>query len=156
KLNDASDPGCVVSYIVDNGSNNAAAGHRSALLFPQTQSMGTGDVPQSGPAANPYYLANAIWVQDANIFGPRPATREAYVAWPPPGYVPYQVVGPRWSFAYYNADFTNATVSMKRNGAAVPVRQETWTSVGCPPQICFPENTLVWVPDNQDTSSGLF
>src|SRR3954464_7620558 len=62
--------------------------------------MGTGDVPSSGPADDPYPAANELCVFDGNTFGPRPATREEYVAWPPPGYVPYQVVGPRWSFAY--------------------------------------------------------
>ncbi|HEY2012409.1 MAG TPA: lamin tail domain-containing protein, partial [Bryobacteraceae bacterium] len=143
------DTGCVLGYIIDNGSNNAAVGHRSALLFPQTTTMGTGDVPQTGSN----YWANALWVQDANIFSTRPSTREAYVAWPPPGFVPYQVVGARWSFAYYNADFSAASVTMTRNGATVPVRLEPVVQTGCPPSICFPENTLVWVPDNLGTSN---
>jgi hypothetical protein len=139
------DPGCVVLYMIDNGSNNAAAGHRRWLLYPQTQVMGTGDVPQSGPADNLYNWANALWVFDGRYGTTRPATRDTYVAWPPPGYVPYQVVGPRWSFSYPGADFSNALVSMQRNGAAVPVRQE-------PVATAYGENTIVWVPDNLDAN----
>ncbi len=45
-------------------------------------------------------------------------------AWPPPGYVPYQVVFPRWSFAYPGANFTNATVTMTSSGASWPVSLE--------------------------------
>ncbi len=87
------DPGCVAAYIIDWGSNNAEVGHRRWILYPQTMTMGTGDVPQSGPAANPYPPANALWVFDGLYGTARPATRAAYVAWPPPGFVPYQVVG---------------------------------------------------------------
>src|ERR1035437_7886356 len=140
------DPGCVAGYIVDQGSNNAAVGHRRWILYPQTQTMGTGDVPQSGPVANPYPQANALWVFDGLYGTARPATRAAYVAWPPPGYVPYQVVGQRWSFSYPGADFTSASVAMERNGAAVPVRLELVVTG-------YGENTLVWVPDNLDASS---
>ena len=43
----------------------------------------------------------------------RPA-RDGFVAWPPPGFVPYQTVYPRWSFVLRGADFTNATVTMQR------------------------------------------
>jgi hypothetical protein len=64
------------------------------------------------------------------------------VAWPPPGYVPYQVVFPRWSFAYADADFSGATVAMSSNGQGIPVTvQPLVTGYG------FGENTLVWEPD---------
>ena len=142
----SNDPGCVAAYIGDSGSNNAEAGHRRWILYPQTLTMGSGDVPQSGPAANPYPPANALWVFDGLYGTARPATRAAYVAWPPPGFVPYQVVAPRWSFSYPGADFTNASVSMQRNGAAVPVRQEQVVTG-------YGENTIVWVPDNLDASA---
>ena len=142
----SNDPGCVAAYVIDSGSNNAAVGHRRWILYPQTLTMGTGDVPQSGTAGNSYPPANALWVFDGLYGTARPATRAAYVAWPPPGFVPYQVVGPRWSFSYPGADFTNASVSMQRNGAAVPVRQEQ-VATG------YGENTLVWVPDNLDASA---
>lgn len=124
----------VAMYIKDPGTNNGAAGHRRWLLYPQTQQMGTGDIPATGGTA-----ANALWVFDANIWGPRPATREAYVAWPPPGYTPYQVVYPRWSFAYAQADFSQATVTMTENQQPISTALETV-------QNGYGENTLVWIP----------
>ncbi|HLJ49376.1 MAG TPA: BACON domain-containing carbohydrate-binding protein [Bryobacteraceae bacterium] len=136
------DTGCVELYIQDGGSNNEVVGHRRWIIYPQTQQMGTGDVPQNGSSSQ-YMGANALWVIDSNYGGTRPATRDGFVAWPPPGYVPYTLVFPRWSFAYPNADFSAATVTMMRNGSSVPVSVK-------PPQNLYGENTLVWVPDNLD------
>jgi hypothetical protein len=131
------DPGCVAAYIQDSGSNNTAVGHRRWILYPQTRVSGTGDVtPAFGSG---YSHANDLTAWDSNVFGPRPATRQAYVAWPPPGYVPYQNVYARWSFAYPAANFSGATVSMTRNGTSVSSTLETV-------QNGYGENTLVWVP----------
>jgi uncharacterized protein YkwD len=120
------------SYMRDEGANNAAVGHRRWLLYPQTQSMGTGDVDGASPV-------NALWVQDANIFGPRPPVRDDFVAWPTQGYTPYSLVYPRWSFSYPGADFSAATVTMTENGAAIATRRET-------PANGFGEPTLAWFP----------
>jgi hypothetical protein len=49
----------------------------------------------------------------------RPPTRTPYIAWPPAGFVPYQVVYPVWSFGLPGANFSNATVSVKLNGTPV-------------------------------------
>jgi len=133
------DPGCVSQYMQDYGTNNQEVGHRRWLLFPQTQNMGTGDVQPPYPML----FANALYVFDSHFYDARPATREAFVAWPPKGYVPYQVVPGRWSFSYPGADFTNATVAMQRNGGAVAVQLES-------PLTGYGENTLVWEPDNID------
>ena len=68
----------------------------------------------------------------------RPA-RDGFVAWPPPGFVPYQTVYPAWSFVLRGGDFANATVSMTRNGAPVPTTISTradWAGPG-----------LVWLAD---------
>jgi hypothetical protein len=78
-----------------------------------------------------------LWVFDT--FSPRPATREPYVAWPPPGYVPYQVVFARWSFSYPSADFTAATVTMESDGSGLGVSQS-------PVVNGYGDNTLVWTP----------
>ncbi|NJL06145.1 MAG: hypothetical protein HC911_14825, partial [Chloroflexaceae bacterium] len=78
-------------YIKDSGAGNDAVGHRRWIFFPQTLTMGTGDVPSIDRS----WGANALWV-----FGSRSPTRTArdeFVAWPPPGFVPYQIVYPRWS-----------------------------------------------------------
>ncbi len=127
-------PAAISGYVYDPGSGNDFVGHRRWILYPQTRFMGTGDVPpQSG-----YPAANALWVFDsANMWGPRPTTREAFVAWPPPGYVPYQVVYPRWSLAYAGANFDNATVTMTRDGQPIGVTVS-------PVVNGFGENTLVW------------
>jgi uncharacterized protein YkwD len=96
-------------YMKDPGSNNAAAGHRRWILYPQTQNMGTGDIPPDGG-----YASNALWVFDSHMWEARPPVRDSFVAWPPPGYVPYQVVYPRWSFSYPSADFSQTSVTMMR------------------------------------------
>lgn len=134
-------PDAIDAYINDFGSNNSIAGHRRWLLYPQTQTMGTGDVPETGPNNS----ANATWVFDSNFGGPRPATRDGFVSWPPPGYVPYQVVYARWSIGYPNADFSAATVTVSSNGVSVPVTLEALATG-------YGENTLVWHPSALDPS----
>jgi uncharacterized protein YkwD len=134
-------PDAVTGYIQDPGGNNTAAGHRRWLLYPQTQIMGTGDVPQQGN----FLPANAIWVFDGHLNDARPATRNRYVAWPSPGFVPKQTVYPRWSFACTNADFSNASINMTSNGVAIAVSKEIV-------QTGFGENTMVWVPMGLDAN----
>src|ERR1051325_4119246 len=80
-------PDAIDALIRDNGGNNAAGGHRRWMLYPQTQKMGSGNVPDTD--TNP--AASVLWVFDTHTFEARPGTRESFVAWPPPGYVPYQV-----------------------------------------------------------------
>ena len=122
------------TYMEDPGSNNTAVGHRRWILYPQTQSFGTGDVPAGGG----YSSANALWVIDSNLSAPRPTTRDGFVAWPPAGYVPYQVVFDRWSFSYPNADFGSASVSVTLGGATIPVSIVSSTANG------YGENTIVF------------
>jgi len=136
-------PDAITAYIYDPGANNYEAGHRRWILYPQTQVMGTGDVPPE----NTNLAANATWVFDANYGGPRPATRTAYCTWPPAGYVPYQVVYPQWSFALSNADLSAATVSMTSNGVAVAVVQQSYATG-------YGENTMVWYPASLDPTSS--
>jgi hypothetical protein len=126
-------PGAIDSYMEDHGAMNDNVGHRRWLLHPPTREMGTGDIPGS----DTYPPANATWVIDDHYGSPRPATREEYVAWPPPGYVPYRVVFPRWSFAFPQADFQNTTVTLRSNGVPVAVQVE-------PVLDGAGENTVVW------------
>jgi Cysteine-rich secretory protein family len=121
-------------YMHDFGDGNTAAGHRRWILYPQTRNMGTGDV--AGGSGR--WAANTLWVFDENLWATRPATREPFVAWPPPGYVPFGVVYPRWSFSLAGADFEGASVSVTSNGASLPVQLE-------PIQNGFGENTLVFL-----------
>ncbi|MDY0040810.1 MAG: CAP domain-containing protein [Desulforhabdus sp.] len=69
--------GAISGYMEDSGAYNSAVGHRRWLLYPQSQSMGTGDIPPTSG----YWSANALRVMD-NYGAARPATREEYVAWP--------------------------------------------------------------------------
>lgn len=102
-------------YMLDPGSKNTAVGHRNWILHPPTQTMGTGDIP-SGPgrAANSLYVFN-------NVFGEQPEVREAagFIAWPPRGYVPGEVVYARWSFGLRGSDMSGAQVTVTRDGFAV-------------------------------------
>ena len=121
-------------YMKDPGVNNSFTGHRRWILYPQTQHMGTGDIPYTSG----YMAANALVVFDEHMWEPRPPTREEFVAWPPPGYVPYPVVYPRWSFSCPGADCSAAVVSMSSVGSALPVSLS-------PVVDGFGENTLVWI-----------
>jgi hypothetical protein len=136
-------PGCIDAYIRDDGTGNYPVGHRRWILYPQTQQMATGDVSTTPASPNPYPYANALWVLDlANYGAARPPTRDTFVAWPPPGYVPYRNVYSRWSFSYPQADFSGAAVTMRdRTGANIPLTVE-------PLAGGFGENTIVWRPTN--------
>ena len=131
-------PTAITGYVEDPGDNNAAAGHRRWILYPQTTTMGSGDVDGSSFGL-PGDAANALWVLDGNYYAPRPATRDSFVAWPPPGYVPYTLVFPRWSFSYPDADFTQASVGLTESGKTLAVTLATVTDSSG-------ENTLVWTP----------
>lgn len=133
----------VTAYMTDYGLGNEPIGHRRWLLYPQSKSMGTGDIPATGPFAS----SNATWVLDGNFGTTRPATRDGYVAWPPPGFVPYEVVFPRWSFTYPDADFSTASVTMTNSGNRVPVALEPLDNPG------YGENTLVWVWQGIDATT---
>jgi uncharacterized protein YkwD len=126
----------IQAYMEDYGGGNFFVGHRRWILYPQTQKMGTGDIPSSPN----YPASNALWVFDhEHMWAPRPATREEFVAWPPPGFVPEPVVFPRWSLAYPEADFSLAAVSMTHAGQAIEVQMN-------PLLDGFGDNTLVWEP----------
>ena len=157
----SSGPKAILGFMGDRGANSTVP-HRRWMLYPQFQAMGTGDVPATGSSANvPPYASNVLYFNDGHLFDARPQVREAegYVAWPPPGYVPYSLVAPRWSISYPHADFRQARVWF--NGVEI-------TQV-CDPTLAIPvttnckeklypadpasnsitgENTLVWVPSD--------
>jgi uncharacterized protein YkwD len=127
-------PEAIDGYIEDPGNLNYHVPHRRWLLYPNTRVMGTGDIP----ADDDYLGANALLV-----WGPRsqqrPQTRDGFVAWPPPGYVPYSVVFPRWSFSYPDADFSQSSLSMTRGDEGILLT--VWQLAGG-----YGENTVVWEP----------
>jgi hypothetical protein len=138
-------PLAIDDYMRDPGDINSMVPHRRWLLYPQTQQMGTGDIPENG--GNP--AANVLWVVDEPHFSDeRPATRDGYVAWPPPGYVPEHLIFERWSLSYAGADFGDATVTMTLNGQAVPLNATSDHSG-------YGEPTIVWEPDLAAVASVL-
>jgi len=126
----------ISGYIEDPGDGNFFAGHRRWILYPQTKFMGSGDIPETAD----YRRANVLWVFDEHMWEPRPPTREEFVAWPPPGYTPYQVLFPLWSFAYADADFSDTVVTMTSAGNLVLLTQHEALNG-------FGENTLTWKPN---------
>lgn len=125
----------VAGQMRDSGANNYFCGHRRWILMPNTLKTGSGNIPLSGS----YPATMALHAWDDNWYGARPPTRDAFVSWPPAGYVPYTVVFGRWSFAYDDADFSGSTVSMTEDGAAISATLETL-------EEGYGENTLVWRP----------
>ncbi|MSU50005.1 MAG: hypothetical protein EXS37_13125 [Opitutus sp.] len=142
-------PEAIAGYVIDAGSINTGLGHRRWLLFPQTLQTGTGDVPGNGTLARD--AANAQWILDTTpggtVTSPRPTTRTTQVVYPPAGFVPYQIVWPRWSFSYPGADFSAATVTMTRAGQSIPAVKEPLSNA-----TTAGENTLVWVYNATDSS----
>ena len=93
------------------------AGHRRWILYPPTSTIGIGDIPTP---ADGYRPANATYV-----FGGRRHVRPdvPFVAWPAPGYLPYQLMPAGWSFAVGpDTRFGAATVAVTANGQPLPVQ----------------------------------
>lgn len=136
----ANGPDAIDGYMADWGPNNWPVGHRRWLIVPQQQEMATGDVP----GTNGYSPANAIRVIGDTLWDPRPNVRDEFVAWPPPGYVPYAVMPVRWSFSYPDADFSAASVSVRKGGVLQAIEAE-------PLAGGRGENTIVWHLTSLDT-----
>lgn len=134
-------PSAVDGYIEDPGERNRDVGHRNTILHPPTTEMGVGHV--AGTEGS--YAANALWVFDDGVFDQNPAVREAdgFVAWPPRGHVPGELIHPRWSLGLVGADFEHTTVTMTVDGQPVPIEIVTRHSV--PDYV--PSPIIVWEPD---------
>lgn len=134
------------AYIVDAGPNYRV-GHRRWVVYPKTQVMGTGDIDP--PDGSDEQRANSLWIFDDHFGDPRPKTRESFVAWPPPGYVPHTLVYPRWSFQISGANFTNAVVTVSSNGVPLPVHKEKV-------ETGYGENAIVFVPHGIAPQARMF
>ncbi len=109
----ASGTDAIDGYISDayNISDPNSVGHRLWLLDPTTRTMGIGDIPTPDYG---YPQANAVWVIQSDS---PPAPYVSMVAWRPAGFVPDSLIPAKWSIQTdQNADFSNATVSMTKNG----------------------------------------
>jgi hypothetical protein len=134
-------PAAMDGYVDDPGSNNQAVGHRRWILYPPAKVVGCGNIPSGGGQ----WSANALWVIGGN--GARPSS-PTFVAWPPPGYVPYVLLpdsSSRWSFSLPGASFASTSVSMQHAGTNIPVQLE-------PVHNGYGDNTLVWIPNRVATT----
>ncbi len=101
----------VLGQIEDPGASNEALGHRRWLLFPELVTVGVGNTSRAGT------------VQVINDFGPR-ASETQWVAWPPAGFVPDDVIYDRWSLSFAgtgSVDFSQARVNVFENGRSMRV-----------------------------------
>lgn len=143
-------PAAIDGYIEDPGPKNTDVGHRNTVLHPPTRTMGIGDVAASADG----HAANALWVFDDRVFNEtslaeRPEVREParFVAWPPRGFVPSELVFPRWSFTLAGADFSAADVTVYRPLASASQRRVPLAvvdRVGAEGHVPLP--TIVWEP----------
>lgn len=139
-------PLAIDGYIQDPGERNRDVGHRNTILHPPTVEIGVGHVAGNDES----YPANALWVFDDQVFDENPPLREAegFVAWPPRGYVPAELVHPRWSFGLAGANFDNATVTMTSGGETIDLTIVARLSQ----QGYVPAPIIVWEPE-ADTGS---
>ena len=117
----------VAGYMDDPGSSNTFVGHRRWILYPPQSVMGSGST----------CCSNALYVFGAQT---APASPPAWVAWPTPGYFPFQVEPEgRWSLSASVAatDFSKARVSVTSGGVQLPVTVHT-------PVAGYGNPTLVW------------
>lgn len=127
-------PRAIDLYINDPGGGNAPVGHRRWILYPRQLVMGSG----STDARNGFYTgSNNLWV--FGTWTDRPAS-PLYVTWPPPGFVPHQIVYPRWSFSMPGANFTAANVTMTRGSDSIDLNIISRNGG-------YGDPTIVWEPN---------
>jgi len=134
-------PNAIDGYIEDPGEGNSDVGHRSTVLHPPTKLMGVGHTEAVGEL----YQSNVLWVFDEFVFDDWPEIREVeqFVAWPPRGFVPAEIVHPRWSFSLKDADFSQAKVQMFEDG--VEIETEVVARLSEIGQV--PPPVIVWQPE---------
>ena len=123
------------NYIADFGLGNEPVGHRRWILYSRGNEMGNGITPNR----------QALWV--IGNFAPT-STYNNFIAYPTPGYFPRSLIYERWSFAIPGADFSSATVSVTKNGVAIPDTELAY-------ETGFGDNTFVWeIASGDITFSG--
>jgi hypothetical protein len=121
-------------FIRDDGSGNAPVGHRRWILHSRKQRFCYGSTDDA--------MALYVFYTDTNTIIP------SFIAYPPKGYVPQQLIPTRWSLSIPNADFSAATVSMTGPTGTIPTTIVSSTDNG------YGDNTIVWVPVGVDISNA--
>lgn len=131
-------PIAIERQMFDNGRSNQSVGHRRWILNPFNSKFGIGITPGT--------TALGVFGKFAEYNGSRNKEHQEgkkFVAWPPAGYFPVDLVPQRWSFSLHNASFENVKVSVYeyKNGKKTPVEIEIE-----PVEDGYGINTLVWKP----------
>ncbi|MFN8395526.1 MAG: CAP domain-containing protein [Bacteroidia bacterium] len=111
--------GGINSYMHDQGDNNRSVGHRMWILKESTTTMGYG-----GTAST-----DAIYVfGDHKVHDSLPQ----YVAWPPAGFCPEEIISDRWSISVpgVSANYENAKVTLTLGGQTIPLNYTERTGYG--------------------------
>lgn len=115
----------------DEGINSA--GHRRWILNPYRKVFGHGSTND----------AMALWaLGGVNADYPEALTKKyetQFVAWPPEGYVPMNMLTSLWTFSLENCNFDKVEVEMKKGNK----------TIGCEifeQEFGYGQNTLVWTP----------
>jgi uncharacterized protein YkwD len=134
----------ITLWMEDGGTGNESAGHRRWILFSNAAEFGFGSTNTSG----------SLWVINDIDNWALPAGTPEFIAWPAKGFIPKQLVFPRWSFSVpfgsfpFQVDFTDAVVTMKTEaGTAVNlniIHREVISN------SYAGDNTIVWEPSGID------
>lgn len=133
----------ITGMIRDDGVNNYSVGHRRWILDSEKLKFSYGSTNNSmslGCVGNHF---------DGNTEFPQ------FIAYPPNGYIPQELVFNRWSFSIpnennpnFSADFSNAQINMSGPDGNVSINIVSRTDNG------YGDNTIVWEPENILTSSN--
>jgi uncharacterized protein YkwD len=124
ELSGATGARVVAGYMTDDGELNKPVGHRRWILYPRLTEVGLGDTD----------YANNMVVMGGKTTVPK----SQWVTWPTAGYFPRELEPQgRWSISYANADFKNASVSVKTpDGLVSPIKRTIRNG--------YADNTLAW------------
>ncbi len=133
-IDEHSIPLLINDLIQDGGSTNKDCGHRRWLLYSQSRKMGIGITPGAYAVKVTTNLEENQ--KDTTIYH---GSTPEYFAYPFQGFVPCQVVYPKWSFAIPGvADFATSTVEVKVGSKIQPI---TIISRG---KVSYGDPTLIW------------
>jgi Cysteine-rich secretory protein family len=111
--------GGILGYMTDWGASNQDCGHRMWILSALKEQLGYGGTDAT----------DAIYV-----FGPttKRDSLPEYVAWPPAGFVPQEIIDSRWTISIPGvyAKYDKATVTVTADGKNVPLIYAKPTSYG--------------------------
>lgn len=128
----------ITSFIEDRGQNNKAVGHRRWILHSSKTKFSYGTTNSTMSLA-------VKGVANGNTQIP------TFIAYPPNGYVPRQLVFSRWSFSIPNANFSAADIKMKGPEGDIDLNivsneYNQFSFIG--------DNTIVWEPQGVITNSS--